>query len=188
MNNEHLYLTATEEVEQGNVHPGLWAKALALHEGDENKAKYFYINQRVAQLEKENVEQVPPESPDEEHTHKSASSVDSSVDVSETKFFLSKLIDGDYGLAKTYWLFGVVGNILVNISLFVALQIGSLPVFISIYALAIVYGLTALFGIWVAAGNYGGFVLWKYLARFMVILGFIGTFRAFITFMDIVTS
>ena len=40
---EQLYLEATQEVDNGTQDPALWAKAMALAEGDEEKAKYRYI-------------------------------------------------------------------------------------------------------------------------------------------------
>ncbi len=45
-----FYLEATEEVESNNQKPALWAKAMAICEGDEGKAKYKYINFRVDEL------------------------------------------------------------------------------------------------------------------------------------------
>lgn len=58
---EALYLNATEEVESGNQIPALWAKAMAICEGDEHKAKYKYINMRVQDLinEKDNRKHTP---------------------------------------------------------------------------------------------------------------------------------
>lgn len=53
MNDEDLYLQATKEVEGDSKNPALWAKAMALSEGDEGKAKYQYIKLRVGQLEEE---------------------------------------------------------------------------------------------------------------------------------------
>lgn len=50
MSDENLYLEATKEVEGENRRPDLWAKAVALSEGDKEKAKYKYINIRVEQL------------------------------------------------------------------------------------------------------------------------------------------
>ena len=50
MSDEEFYLKATNEVENGQRNPALWAKVMALTEGNEDKAKYKYINHRVAQL------------------------------------------------------------------------------------------------------------------------------------------
>lgn len=50
MNDEELYLEATNEAEADRKNPALWAKVMALSEGDQEKAKYQYIKLRVAQL------------------------------------------------------------------------------------------------------------------------------------------
>jgi hypothetical protein len=52
MNDEELYLKATNEVEGDSKDPALWAKAMALTGGDQDKAKYEYIKRRVEQLAK----------------------------------------------------------------------------------------------------------------------------------------
>lgn len=53
INEDELYLQATKEVDEGNQDQALWAKCMALCEGDEGKAKYRYIKERVSRLLKE---------------------------------------------------------------------------------------------------------------------------------------
>jgi len=55
MKDEELYLIATNEVDGEQRLPALWAKAMALTEGNQGKAKYQYIKLRVEQLVKEKV-------------------------------------------------------------------------------------------------------------------------------------
>ena len=50
MNDEHLYEKATEELDGGARDAALWSKAMALAEGDEEKARYTYIRLRAEQL------------------------------------------------------------------------------------------------------------------------------------------
>jgi len=50
MGDEQYFLKATNEVTSGTQEPALWAKAIAISEGDVHKAKYRYINLRVDQL------------------------------------------------------------------------------------------------------------------------------------------
>ena len=50
INDEEFYLIATNEVEGGDIDSALWAKCMAINTGDELKAKYDYINKRVAIL------------------------------------------------------------------------------------------------------------------------------------------
>ncbi len=59
MNDEKLYLEATNEVENNNQDPALWSKVMALTEGDKDKAKYKYIKLRVDQLVKKEVDKNP---------------------------------------------------------------------------------------------------------------------------------
>ena len=59
MGDEELYLKATNEVESGINDAALWAKALALAEGDQEKAKYQYIKLRVEQLAENQPEEKP---------------------------------------------------------------------------------------------------------------------------------
>lgn len=87
-----------------------------------------------------------------------------------TKGFLSKLIDGDCGLAKTYWLYGVVFSIPIN--LLMHFIISTLWIFIILLVYS-VYQFFLLIGIWRAASRYEGLALWSYLAYIMVIFAWI---------------
>jgi len=75
-NDEQLYLEATQEVDSGTQDPALWAKAMALAEGDEKKARYRYITLRVEQLSEVRTS-APPEDP--------ASSIDSGEEVARSQ-------------------------------------------------------------------------------------------------------
>lgn len=48
---EALYAQAASEVAEGDIRPGLWAKATAAVDGDEKKARARYISLRVEQLQ-----------------------------------------------------------------------------------------------------------------------------------------
>lgn len=50
---EQMYEIVVEELQSGIRRNGLWAKALAKSEGDESKAKAFYISYRVQSLKDE---------------------------------------------------------------------------------------------------------------------------------------
>ena len=54
MEDKEIYLEATKEVEGENRDPALWAKAMALCDGDTGKAKYEYIRCRVESLSEKN--------------------------------------------------------------------------------------------------------------------------------------
>jgi hypothetical protein len=50
MEDEELYLIATNEVDNGQQEEALWAKSLALCKGNDAEAKYKYIQLRVEKL------------------------------------------------------------------------------------------------------------------------------------------
>lgn len=58
INEDELYLQATNEVDDKNQEKALWAKCMALSEGDENKAKYKYIKERVERLRDVKVKEI----------------------------------------------------------------------------------------------------------------------------------
>lgn len=92
--------------------------------------------------------------------------------------FPVNLIKGEIALWKSYWLFGVLGNIvsafLVSISSIVSLE---LMFIVSIIALA--YSICVLIGIWNSASNYTGSKVWTILAKIMVVLGVLATLSQF---------
>jgi len=78
--------------------------------------------------------------------------------------FFRKLSNGDFGLAKTYWLYNVlaiiVGNILMELSAYVLMAI-------------IAYSIPSLTGLWKAANKYRGSRIWSVLAKIITIIGII---------------
>ena len=109
------------------------------------------------------------------------SSVTSSIGATGKGFF-EKLQDGDFGLAKTFWLYGALVS-------FIASIIMELTAIISIGFLAIiklpytVYGAAVIMGTWRAANKYEGPEIWAVLAKItavldaiMLIVGLIATF------------
>ena len=82
--------------------------------------------------------------------------------------FIKKLSNGDFGLAKTYWLYGVV----VGIAFRVLTTIIPSPVIVAILSVAwIAYAIFLYMGIWKAASKYTGEKIWAVLAQIMVVLG-----------------
>ena len=82
--------------------------------------------------------------------------------------FFQKLSRGDFGLAKTYWLYGVV----VGAASRILDMIIPSPVVVALLNVAwIVYAVFLYMGIWKAAGRYTGERGWAILARIMVVIG-----------------
>ncbi len=50
MDDEKYYQAVADELREGRINDGLWTKALARCQGDENKTKATYIQWRVEQL------------------------------------------------------------------------------------------------------------------------------------------
>jgi hypothetical protein len=50
LNEEKIYAAVLNEMQQGIRREGLWAKAIAKSEGNENKAKSFYLEYRAQSL------------------------------------------------------------------------------------------------------------------------------------------
>jgi hypothetical protein len=89
----------------------------------------------------------------------------------EQKGFFSKLASGDFGLAKTYWLYGVLAGLIVNA---VTRAIPSVGILAVVLAVTIVYQVLALLGIWRAADRYQGRKVWAILAKIATVLGWLG--------------
>jgi len=56
MGDEQLYLKATNELDSGDRDEAVWAKAMALCEGNEDQARYTYISIRVEQYQLEGLD------------------------------------------------------------------------------------------------------------------------------------
>lgn len=92
------------------------------------------------------------------------------------KGFFNTLMCGDFGLAKTYWLYGVVVQMIGNMLLTaVAPSLGATLVLILHLALMI-YWVVAAIGTWRAADRYQGNKLWPVLAKVAIVLGFLTLF------------
>lgn len=89
------------------------------------------------------------------------------------KGFFALLIKGEFGLARTYWLFGVALGLVAIIAM------ASMPSMPFVTLFATIYGLFAavvLVGIWRAGSAYQGPVIWPLLARLTGVAGFVALF------------
>ena len=96
--------------------------------------------------------------------------ITTNINQHSTKSFIKKLIDGDFSLVKTYWLYGVVGSIIMNLLMIFPIISGSMPLLVSAVLISIAYAIIVLSGIWNSAGKYTGSMLWSVLAKIIVIL------------------
>ena len=93
--------------------------------------------------------------------------IDSMSDVPARGFF-AKLANGDYGLAKTYWLYWVaVGHLAALLSS----MITSTVALLILMAFGTAYDVLVVLGIWRAANRYEGPAIWPVLAKISIVLG-----------------
>ena len=92
--------------------------------------------------------------------------------------FLSNLIKGEIALWKTYWLFGVIGNIIATILINIFAQFSE-SLFLIILIIAIVYQIVVFIAIWNSASKYAGSKIWAILAKIMVGLGVLSSIAQF---------
>jgi hypothetical protein len=86
--------------------------------------------------------------------------------------FWTKLIQGHYGLAKTYWLFGVLAVVVFQIILTVATAAGGgFGIIVGLLLAFLAYSIVQVIGLWRASNLYEGRKLWAILAKVAVILG-----------------
>ena len=102
---------------------------------------------------------------------------DSFIETQQRGFF-GKLVDGDYGLAKTFWLFGVLGGFIIRILLFIShirsIELLVQPERLSILILSLTtYYFPVFMGTWRAASKYQGKKIWAILAKIAVVNGVI---------------
>ena len=84
------------------------------------------------------------------------------------KGFIKQLIDGDFGLAKTYWLYFVVGSNLLWLLLMFPISSSSLGLIVVSTLAAIAYDIVVLTGVWNSASRYTGSKIWSILAKIIV--------------------
>ena len=165
-NDESLYLQASEEVESADRDPALWAKCMATSEYDEKKAKSKYIMERVRSLG--NISKILSEQ--------------EAMRLRNGKGWFENLYSGNYGLAKTYWLYGglvgVAGSILSQF-----ISNGYLVMFV-VYSVP--YSIAVQLGIWRAANNYRGPRFFVYLAKIAVVLGCISLLVSLPFFLEVI--
>jgi len=94
--------------------------------------------------------------------------ISSNTNKKTAKGFIKQLISGDYGLARTYWLYFVLGGMAINLLLFFPMSSSSLGLIVVSMLAAIAYDIVVLTGIWNAAARYTGSKIWSVLAKIIV--------------------
>ncbi len=99
-----------------------------------------------------------------------------SIDSSHAGFFY-KLRAGDYGLFKTYW---VYGTLIGMISSGLISLMENIEIFTTFTLVHYIYQFIVLMGVWNAANKYNGYKLWAILAKISIILGLVVMIVSFI--------
>ena len=76
------------------------------------------------------------------------------------KNFFGKLSNGDFGLAKTYWLYGVLVGFVVKIAIEPITSIALLTIVALTHS---AYAIPLILGTWRAANKYEGLKIWAVL-------------------------
>jgi hypothetical protein len=100
-----------------------------------------------------------------------AYNVDETKIVDPSKGFLTNLLEGNYGLAKTYWLYDFLFGWLLTIFAYgIVILTKSPDLFPYIFIFLIPYQVCVTIGVWNAASKYDGSKMWAVLARISVVL------------------
>lgn len=96
----------------------------------------------------------------------------------------NKLFNGDYGLAKTFWLGCFLPNILWKFIFTIAFAM-KLPraLILIIVVCFVLYFFAAYIGLWSASNKYQGSRFWVYISKFLVFLGLIALFASAFNFL-----
>ena len=94
--------------------------------------------------------------------------ISSNTNEQTAKSFIKQLIDGDFGLAKTYWLYFILGGMAINLLLFFPMSSSSFGLIVVSMLAAIVYVIVVLTGVWNSASRYTGSKIWSVLAKIIV--------------------
>lgn len=102
----------------------------------------------------------------------------------QSKGFFRKLADGDHGLAKTYWVYGVLVGIAFRMAMVFTAMSGSMgAVYLVVFA-SVAYSFPLLIGIWAASDKYEGPRFFSILAKLMAIIGWLSIFFGLFGFLS----
>jgi len=90
---------------------------------------------------------------------------------------MKDFINGDFGLAKTYWLFGVIGSLVMRFLIVFFAMNGMNIVLLLIIAFG--YFIVVWIAVWNSATKYTGSQLWSILAKISVVFGVLGSLAQF---------
>ncbi len=90
---------------------------------------------------------------------------------------MGSFIAGNLGLAKTYWLFGVIGSVVVRFIITFIIISGVNPIIAIVIGFG--YSIIVWIAVWNSATSYEGLKLWAILAKISVVFGILGSLAQF---------
>lgn len=90
------------------------------------------------------------------------------VETKTEKWFFQKLASGEYGLAKTFWLYGFTVSLFFG---FLIREIDDIGILMILNTFLVPYSIVYLVGIWNATQIYSGRKIWVYLTYVHLLLG-----------------
>jgi len=90
---------------------------------------------------------------------------------------MGSFIAGNLGLAKTYWIFGVISSVILRFIMTFIIMSGINPIIAIVMGFA--YSIIVWIAIWNSATNYDGLKLWAILAKISVVFGILGSLAQF---------
>lgn len=173
-----LHELALREIERGNMESGIWENAQQIGKNDRAKTEGAYVALRVAQFEH------LKDSQKTEHSNKPRAAEDLPITQKDGRNLLPRLLGGEVGLAKTFWLlwFFPVLLLIVFFRAFIE-PIPSAPVIAAGLAFFAMYKIVALRAVWLATTRYTGPRVWSLLARLVIAFGLAGVvYEVFLMF------
>jgi len=93
------------------------------------------------------------------------------------KGFLKKLKDGDFGLAKTFWIYNILIGVVVQFMYAIIESIepstSMLLMVVAISIIVVIYAIICLIGLWKAASKYTGPRVWPVLTKIWIVFAII---------------
>lgn len=83
------------------------------------------------------------------------------------------LLNGDLGLARTYWLYGILVGTLFGLAIRIFIAAGELAASGIVTFISLSYSAVVLIGIWRASEKYSGPKVWSTLAKVATVLGWL---------------
>jgi len=101
---------------------------------------------------------------------------------------LQRLLRGDLGLAKTFWIFHVLVGFIFNIGLTLTISARNMDATIAVSVMILLWTPIIAVALWRSATKYTGKCVWAYLVKIIVIISVIAFVPAVINVISLITN